>query len=177
MDASLICPKCVGVLKRVVVSQTPFAGGTCDAQHGCAEIFGEGEDRTELVSRAKQRGVEDRVAFAGFLSNPWAHFAGADAFLLPSRWEGMPNAALESLAVGTPVVARSEAGGVTEIGGVALTIVENDQAFAAAMAGVRPRSDLKLRASILPQRFALDSVMREFEALLSRVGAGEPLTD
>ncbi len=142
-------------------------------------IFGEGEDRTALVSRAKQRGIEDRVAFAGFSSNPWPYFAGADAFLLPSRWEGMPNAALESLAVGTPVIARSEAGGVTEIGAApaALKIVENDQAFAAAMAGVRPRSDLKLRPSILPQRFALDSVMREFEALLSRVGAGEPLTD
>ena len=134
-------------------------------------IFGEGEDRTALVSRAKQRGVEDRVAFAGFSSNPWPYFAGADAFLLPSRWEGMPNAALESLAVGTPVIARSEAGGVTEIGAVAeaLTIVENDNAFTAAMAGVLTRSDLLLRPSVLPERFALEAVMRDFEVLLSRV--------
>ena len=136
-------------------------------------IFGEGEDRTALEARVVRREVGDRVSFAGFTSNPWAHFAGADAFLLPSRWEGMPNAALESLAVGTPVIARSEAGGVTEIGAAALTIVESDDAFVAAMANVHPRPDLTLRPSILPERFALDAVMREFEVLLSRVAAGE----
>jgi len=138
-------------------------------------IFGEGEERAALEARVAQRGIEDQVAFPGFTSNPWAHFAGADAFLLPSRWEGMPNAALESLAVGTPVIARSEAGGVTEIGAAALTIVESDDAFAAAMANVHPRPDLTLRPSNLPQRFTLDAVMQEFELLLSRVAAARPL--
>lgn len=136
-------------------------------------IFGEGEDKMALEARVAQRDVGDRVAFVGFKSNPWTHFAGADAFLLPSRWEGMPNAALESLAVGTPVIARSEAGGVTEIGAAALTIVDSDDEFTAAMANVYPRSELTLRPSILPKRFSLDAVMQEFESLLSSVAAGE----
>ena len=138
-------------------------------------ILGDGEDRGVLEQRARRYGVEDRVAFSGFAQNPWTYFAGADAFLLPSRWEGMPNAALEALAVGTPVIARREAGGITEIAASddALTIVESDEAFAAAMRAAAPRRDEGPRPSLLPERFALDAVMREFEALLARVVAGE----
>lgn len=138
-------------------------------------IFGEGEDRAALVARVQRLGLEDRVALPGFSSNPWPHIAGADAFLLPSRWEGMPNAALEALALGTPVIARVEAGGITEVGAdrQSLTIVDGDDAFAAAMGQAPRATGSELRPSVLPERFALASVMRDFEAILSRV-AEEP---
>ncbi len=44
---------------------------------------------------------------------PW--LAGCDVVLLPARWEGLPNVALEALACGTPVIAAREAGGIDEI--------------------------------------------------------------
>lgn len=137
-------------------------------------ILGEGEDREALQAQARDSGVADRIALPGFQENPWAWFAGADAFLLPSRWEGMPNAALEALAAGTPVIASAEAGGVTEIdaAGGALTIVDSGDEFAEAMRRVAPRSGTGLRPSLLPARFGLDGVMAEFEALLHRVVAG-----
>lgn len=138
-------------------------------------LLGEGEDLEALKQRAARLGVLDRIDFPGFTDNPWAYFAGADAFLLPSRWEGMPNAALEALGVGVPVIARSEAGGVTEIGATAeaLTIVDSDQEFATAMRNVRVWQDSTQRPSLLPERFTLDSVMAEFEDLLMRtVSAG-----
>lgn len=136
-------------------------------------IFGEGQDRDALVARAKDRKVDDRVTFAGFAQTPWPHYAGADAFLLPSRWEGMPNAALEALAVGTPVIARKEAGGVTEIGAsdAGLKIVDSDDAFISAMASISPSEGQHLRNSLLPDRFTLASVIAEFEALLKRTVA------
>ena len=137
-------------------------------------VLGEGEDRAALLRQAESLGVSDRLELPGYVPNPWTHFAGADAFLLPSRWEGMPNAALEALAVGTPVVARTEAGGVTEIGAVegALAIADDDDAFAAAVRRVVARDEIVLRPSLLPERFALPTVMAAFQALLVRVAAG-----
>ena len=34
--------------------------------------------------------------------------AGSDYFILPSRWEGLPNCVLESLALGTPVLSTKQ---------------------------------------------------------------------
>jgi glycosyltransferase involved in cell wall biosynthesis len=133
-------------------------------------LLGEGGDLEALKQRAARLGVLDRIAFPGFSDNPWAYFAGADAFLLPSRWEGMPNATLEALGVGVPVIARSEAGGVTEIGARtgSLTIVDSDQEFAAAMRNVQEQPGEVSRPSLLPERFTLDIVMTDFEEFLAK---------
>ena len=132
-------------------------------------LLGDGEDRASLIAQADRLGLRDRIAFKGFVREPWPYFAGADAFLLPSRWEGMPNAALEALAVGAPVIARSEAGGVGEIESAALTVVDSNDAFAEAMARTPLSATVELRESLLPDRFTLRAVMHEFEALLSRI--------
>ena len=136
-------------------------------------IFGEGPEASALGSLAVRLGVESRVRFTGFDPAPWPAYAGADAFLLPSRWEGMPNAALEALACGTPVIATPESGGLLEAavevapGGV--TIAEAGDAFAAAMRAVVPRSGVSLRPSLLPDRFACEAVHAAFAAILTRV--------
>ena len=36
----------------------------------------------------------------GQVDDPWLFISRADALLLPSQWEGMPNVALEALALG-----------------------------------------------------------------------------
>ncbi len=64
-------------------------------------IFGEGPDRGALSARIHALGLASRIELAGFTPDLPAHLAGADALVMPSRWEGLPNVALESLAVGT----------------------------------------------------------------------------
>lgn len=136
-------------------------------------IFGEGPEASALAALAGRLGVGSRVRFAGFDPAPWAAYAGADAFLLPSRWEGMPNAALEAMACGTPVLATPEAGGILEVAAEvapgAVTIAEAGDAFAAAMRAVVPRSGISLRPSLLPERFACEAVHAAFAAILTRV--------
>jgi glycosyltransferase involved in cell wall biosynthesis len=88
--------------------------------------------------------------------------AAADALVMPSRFEGMPNAALEALALGTPVIATSEAGGIGEVAGV--TIAEAGTAFLDAMCRV-VHKPTGLSPSLLPERFRPASVAKELNAL------------
>ena len=110
------------------------------------------------------------MTFAGFDPQPAPWVAGADALLLPSRWEGLPNVALEALACGTPVIATPEAGGIHEIaelaGPDAVRIAPMGPDFVSAMTAV-PRNDKGcLRPSLLPGEFHLTSVVAAFERLL-----------
>lgn len=79
-------------------------------------VVGDGPEETSLVDRAQAAGVADRVVFAG--SRPhdevplW--ISAADVAVLSSRKEGYPNAVVEYLACGRPVVA-TRVGGVPEI--------------------------------------------------------------
>ena len=68
-------------------------------------VLGEGGLRGSLTALAGELGLGERVRFRGFESNPCAWFARARLFVLPSRWEGFPNALLEAMACGAPVIA------------------------------------------------------------------------
>jgi len=133
-------------------------------------ILGEGPERAALAALAASLGVADRVAMPGFLPLPWPHLAGADALVVPSRWEGMPNAALEALACGTPVVATAESGGLAELAAEAppgAVAVVPAAGLASALAAVRPAPAAALRASLLPPRYGLEAAAAAFAAVLA----------
>ena len=133
-------------------------------------ILGEGPEEATLGALAHRLGVGRRVTFAGFDPVPWAAYAGADAFLLPSRWEGMSNAALEALACGTPVIATPEAGGIVEVARLAktgaVTLADAGESFTRALVNVKPAPVGKPRPSLLPPEFRPATVVRHLEELL-----------
>ncbi|HEX3760851.1 MAG TPA: glycosyltransferase [Kofleriaceae bacterium] len=67
-------------------------------------ILGEGPERPRLEAQIRELGLAGHVTLAGFSSEPLPVMRAADLFVLPSRYEAFPNAALEALACGTPVV-------------------------------------------------------------------------
>jgi glycosyltransferase involved in cell wall biosynthesis len=79
-------------------------------------LVGDGVLRQRLESLGASLGIADRVHFAGWQSDMSRIFAAADLVLLPSRWEGMPNAVLEAMASGKPVVATQAEGTVELLG-------------------------------------------------------------
>ncbi len=78
-------------------------------------ILGDGPLETELKEQARRLGLASAVRFAGFQQNPWPYLKHADFLIMPSRYEGLPNAALEALALGTPVIATDCPGAIREI--------------------------------------------------------------
>ena len=79
-------------------------------------VVGDGAERASLSARVAKAGIERRFTFA--LTRPHDEIprwlAAADVVALPSRAEGMPNAVLEALASGRPVVATA-VGGTREL--------------------------------------------------------------
>ena len=67
-------------------------------------IMGEGSERKALTAQIHRLGLEDRVHMPGFISMPHAIMKHADLFLFPSRYEGFPNALVEAMSLGLPVV-------------------------------------------------------------------------
>ena len=59
----------------------------------------------QLIAYIKENKLEDCVHFVGFDSNPHRWVKYADSFVLPSRVEGLPNALIEAMYLGKPVVA------------------------------------------------------------------------
>lgn len=78
-------------------------------------ILGEGPERAALEQLAGRLGIADRVHLAGFVENPYAVMARAHVFVLSSRYEGMPNALLEALALGCNAVSTDCPTGPEEI--------------------------------------------------------------
>jgi glycosyltransferase involved in cell wall biosynthesis len=144
-------------------------------ESGTLVVVGDGEERARLENSAG-----DRIKFLG--ARPRAEalgaLAAADVAVLPSAWENFPHAAVEALALGTPVVA-TRVGGVPEIvidGVNGLLVEPNDAAaFAAALARMLDDDALRARlaAAAAPSvaRFAIDQVYGEIERLLAEATA------
>jgi phosphatidyl-myo-inositol dimannoside synthase len=75
-------------------------------------IGGDGPDRGRLESKARALGLAERVIFTGRLSEEekLAHFHLADAYVMPSRGEGMGIVLLEAMAAGIPAMGSAKDG-------------------------------------------------------------------
>ena len=77
-------------------------------------IIGEGSEKNHLEKLIANNNIKNKIQFTGFINYYNSYVAAADYFLLPSRWEGLPNSALESLILGTPVLSFKEIVGLND---------------------------------------------------------------
>lgn len=77
-------------------------------------IIGDGsfEEYREL---AKQLKIADKVYFTGMKKNPFPYLNAAELYVLASYYEGFPNALIEAMALGIPVIATDCMTGPREI--------------------------------------------------------------
>ncbi|MCK4513518.1 glycosyltransferase, partial [bacterium] len=77
-------------------------------------VVGDGPRRQMLTEMAKELEIEDAVVFAGARDDVPSLLKLMDVFVLSSLSEGSPNAVLEAMAAGLPVIA-TDVGGLPDI--------------------------------------------------------------
>jgi len=82
--------------------------------HVTTVLAGDGPERQRLEQMARDLGLKDSVHFPGYIGHPERILEETDLMVLPSHTEGLPNAALEALAMEVPVLATA-VGGTPEV--------------------------------------------------------------
>lgn len=135
------------------------------------DVVGDGPEHARLGELA---GGDGRIVFHGHLGSPAHLVALADVLVLPSRSEGMPNAVLEALALGTPVIATTDLATLiplaAETGPEVLRLVPRGD-LAARLDTVPADISPRPRPSLLPPRFDRMRVGRALERLLGGTDA------
>ena len=85
--------------------------------HPCVhlQILGVGPEEAALRKLSLELGLEDTVSFLGYQKDLTRFYKQATLFILPSRYEGMPNALLEAAAAGLPLVATPCSAGLCDL--------------------------------------------------------------
>lgn len=94
-------------------------------------IYGEGELRSELQDLITELNLQDRVILPGQSTNIPQILSNTKVFVLSSDYEGMPNALMEAMAAGVPVIATD-----CPCGGSRTLIENSDQGILVACGNV-----------------------------------------
>ena len=73
-------------------------------------IYGEGPEREALEAQIKESGLEESVVLPGNVSDLYERMKTAEVFVLSSDYEGMPNALIEAMCIGLPVISTKVSG-------------------------------------------------------------------
>lgn len=143
-----------------------------------------GEDRgkrAELNKLRAELGLEDSVAFPGFVANPFAYMSRATVFVLSSRWEGLPNALIQAMACGCPVVSTNCPSGPAEIlknGKYGLLVPMQDEIKLAE--AIQNTMDTPLISTELlkarAQDFSLERITDAYLSVLLDIKPSQPVT-
>ncbi len=139
-------------------------------------IAGDGSQLFVLRTMMEEYGLEGRVDFLGWQSSDQLRqqYAEANLFLFPSRHEGMPNAVLEAMASGLPVIATRIAGNeelVLDGETGALVPVQNVEALRKSLRGLLSRRSVceKMGAAArrrVEEAFGWQRVADEYQTIL-----------
>lgn len=152
-----------------------FAHVAPDHPEWSVMVVGEGPERQRLERLVEQHGLTARVRLCGWRDDPTTLLSEAQVFVLPSRYEGFPNALLEAMACGLVPVAFDCASGPRDIvrdNVDGLLVPPRDverlaRALASLLSDAPWRQRLATSAREVTERFSTDIFFEHWEEILS----------
>lgn len=139
------------------------------------EIYGEGILKKELQEKINQKNLNDRVKLMGAHKDVIDKIYGARLFVLPSLYEGMPNALMEAMCLGIPSISSDcPCGGPRELikNGVNGYLFKNNSidSLAETMDNVLSNNDFNLRKNEkeICNTNSQDVIFKEWEKFINK---------
>jgi len=144
------------------------------------KILGEGSQRKSLTDQIHALGLEPSVELCGWVESPKTWIHKSEIFVLSSRYEGFPNALLEAMSAGVPVVSFAcESGPLEiirhEIDGLLVPDGDVEQlarAIDRMILDPQERAAFGQRALDVTERFSRDRFFQCWEAILNAKSEG-----
>ncbi|HKB09015.1 MAG TPA: glycosyltransferase [Vicinamibacterales bacterium] len=139
------------------------------------DLIGGGSELASLQERVARLGISHAVSFLGHCEDIPSRLTESDLFVLPSRSEAFPNAVLEAMAAGLPIVA-SRIGGLVELiddGRTGVLVPPGDaaalaNAIGALMADAARAAELAAAGREAARRYSFARMVAAFDALYLR---------
>ena len=137
-------------------------------------IIGDGPEKPKLQQTVQNFGLHNRVVFPGWIESPWLALPKSSIAIVPSRYEGFPNALLEAMSHGLAPISFDCESGPSEIithNENGLLIPQDDVAgLAATMQSLanddKTRTHLATAAQSVNDRFSPKRIFELWETVL-----------
>ena len=142
-------------------------------------IVGEGYTDTRILQKVKEYGLESQFELCPFTKEIQKHYLSASVYVMTSAFEGLPLVLVEAESMGLPLVSYACPCGPRDIiteGKDGFLVEPGDQnTFAARLRMLIEDEDLRRQmgqaAKLNSERFSLDNVMKQWEALFAELTA------
>ena len=140
------------------------------------DIYGDGPLQTRLQEYISDNNLDGRVFLRGSKKDIFPVYASADLFVLSSNYEGMPNALIEAMCIGVPVISTKVSGACELIrDGFNGRLIEvgDAEALADGMLDAIINYDKSLsmaqNALTLNDELSLENIMKQWQDCINKV--------
>ena len=139
-------------------------------------IYGEGPMRIELETYIMKKGLNEKVILAGNKDPIFEELLDAEIFVLSSEYEGMPNALIEAMCLGVPVISTKVSGATDLIcnNNNGLLVDINDmEGMANAIEYLINNEEARIRfacnASTLSEKLTVSSIISQWKQFIDEI--------
>ena len=144
-------------------------------------IWGQGEEKENLLKIRDELGLKERVCFKGMSQDHNYTMGQADIFVLSSRYEGFPNVLGEAMACGLPVISFNCPSGPSEMiihekNGLLISSIDEEhlaKGLHRLMEDELWANQLGNEAQKITEAYSLEKVMGQWEKLILEIIGNE----